>query len=214
MGEQATGTVHGLHPVRGTAGYGETADALAVQYEEVTFDEVHRDVLHLVLVEPGRILDIGAGTGRDAAALAGRGHSVVAVEPTPQLRAHGQRLHAGVAIEWVDDALPELNLVPRLGQFDAVFVTAVWMHLDASERRRAMTRIAGLLAPGARLFVNLRHGPVPEGRHMFDVSAAETVALGAELGLRTIHASERPDLHGRDSVRWSCLVLQAAEARD
>jgi SAM-dependent methyltransferase len=197
----------------GTAGYGETADALAVQYEEVTFDEVHRDVLHLVVVEPSRILDVGAGTGRDAAALAGRGHSVVAVEPTAQLRAHGQRLHAGVAIEWVGDALPELNLVPRLVQFDAVFVTAVWMHLDALERRRAMTRIAELLAPGGRLFVNLRHGPVPEGRHMFDVSAAETVALGAELGFWTVHTSERPDLHGRDSVRWSCLVLQAAEAR-
>jgi hypothetical protein len=83
------------------------------------------------------------------------------------------------------------------------------MHLDASERRRAMTRIAGLLASGGRLFVKLRHGPVPEGRHMFDVSAAETVALGAELGLRAIHASERPDLHGRDGVRWSNLVLRS-----
>ena len=75
-----------------------------------------------------------------------------------------------------------------------------------------MIRIAELLAPGGRLFVNLRHGPVPERRHMFDVSAAETVALGAEFGLRSIHTSERPDLHGRDSVRWSCLVLQSAKA--
>ncbi len=198
--------------VRGTAGYGETADVLAVQYEEVTFDEVHRDVLHLVPVEPGHILDVGAGTGRDAAALARRGHSVVAVEPTAELRAHGQRLHAGAAIEWIDDALPRLSVVARLERFDAVFATAVWMHLDAVERRGAMAAIAELLAPGGRLFVNLRHGPVPEGRHMFDVSAAETSELGAGFGLRTLHASERSDLHGRDSVYWSCLVLQAAGA--
>lgn len=214
MSDRVTETVHGVRHVGGTAGYGETADALAVQYEEVTFDEVHREVLHLVPVEPGRILDIGAGTGRDAAALAGRGHGVVAVEPTAQLRAHGQRLHPDVAIEWIDDALPDLSLIRPLEQFDAVFVTAVWMHLDAAERRRAMTRIGELLAPDGRLFVNLRHGPVPAGRHMFDVSAAETVALGGEVGLRTIHASERPDLHGRNSVRWSCLVLQAATTRD
>lgn len=200
--------------VRGTAGYGETADALAVQYEEVTFEQVHRDVLSLVPVEHSRILDVGAGTGRDAAALARRGHSVVAVEPTAQLRAHGQRLHAGVAIEWIDDALPELSLVPPLAQFGAIFATAVWMHLNAVERRQAMARIVGLLARGGRLFVNLRHGPVPEGRHMFDVSAAEAGALGAGLGLRTLHASERPDLHGRDDVRWSSLVLQAPSATD
>jgi SAM-dependent methyltransferase len=198
--------------IKGTAGYGETADALVVQYEEVTFDQVHRDVLALVPVEHSRILDVGAGTGRDAAALARRGHSVVAVEPTAQLREHGQRLHAGVAIEWIDDALPELNLVPQLEQFDAIFATAVWMHLNAVERRQAMARIVELLAPDGRLFVNLRHGPIPEGRHMFDVSAAETVTLGAELGLRTLHSSERPDLHGRDGVRWSSLVLQAAGA--
>jgi protein-L-isoaspartate O-methyltransferase len=32
------------------------------------------------------VLDIGSGTGRDAAGLAAMGHSVVAVEPTAELR--------------------------------------------------------------------------------------------------------------------------------
>ncbi|MFF8917242.1 hypothetical protein ACF08M_28985 [Streptomyces sp. NPDC015032] len=72
-------------------------------------------------------------------------------------------------------------------------------------------RIAALLVPGGRFFVNLRHGPVPAGRHMFDVSLAETSEPGAEHGLLTVHRSERPDLHGRDGVRWSSLVLQARD---
>ncbi|MFG2873725.1 class I SAM-dependent methyltransferase [Streptomyces sp. NPDC048337] len=201
-----------VSPARGTAGYAETADALAVQYEEVTFDEVHRDVLRLVPAEPCRILDVGAGTGRDAAALAARGHRVVAVEPTAELRAHGQRIHADSGIDWADAVLPDLALSRHPGRFDAVFATGVWMHLDAVERLQAMARIATLLVPGGRFFVNLRHGPVPDGRHMFDVSAAETVELGGAYGLRTVHRSERPDLHGRDSVRWSCLVLQTKGA--
>ena len=209
MSDQLTAGGDTTGQARGTAGYARAADMLAVQYEEVAFGEVHRDVLSLLPAGRARILDIGAGTGRDAAALAALGHTVVAVEPTAELRMHGQRIHAGGAFEWVDDALPALALRQCPGRFDAVFATAVWMHLDAEERRQAMARIAALLMPGGRFFVNLRHGPVPDGRRMFGVSAAETVELGAAHGLRTVLSSERSDLHGRDSVRWSSLVLQA-----
>ncbi|MEW1909303.1 methyltransferase domain-containing protein [Kitasatospora sp. NPDC085895] len=195
--------------VPGTAGYAEAADALAVQYEEVTFEQVHHEVLHLVPGRPGQVLDVGAGTGRDAAALAARGHRVLAVEPTAALRRHGRRLHPGAGIDWVDDSLPELAAAGDGRRFDAVFATAVWMHLDAAERSHALARIAGLLAPGGRFFLQLRHGPVPAGRRMFEVSAADTVAAGHTHGLRPLHCSERPDLHGRDGVRWSSLVLQA-----
>lgn len=213
MGDPRAADGERVSQLRGVAGYARAADALAVQYEEVTFCEVHRDVLGLVPTRPARILDVGAGTGRDAAALAALGHSVVAVEPTAELRVHGQRIHAGSAIVWVDDALPGLALRQCPGRFEAVFATAVWMHLDAGERERAMARIAELLLPGGRFFVNLRHGPVPEGRQMFDVSAAETAELGTAYGLRTVLSSERSDLHGRGGVRWSSLVLQAEEVR-
>ncbi|MFD7013685.1 class I SAM-dependent methyltransferase [Streptomyces sp. NPDC059928] len=203
-----------MNAVWGTAGYAEAADTLAVQYEEVAFDEVHRDVLQLIPAQPARILDVGAGTGRDAAALVARGHRVVAAEPTSELRTHGQRIHKNSAIDWVDDALPELSLSQHLGRFDAVFATAVWMHLNAEERRRAMARVVALLVPGGRFFVDLRHGPVPDGRRMFDVSAAETVQLGTAYGLQTLHRSECPDLRGRDSVWWSCLVFKAIDAAE
>ncbi|MFI5899819.1 class I SAM-dependent methyltransferase [Streptomyces cyaneofuscatus] len=199
---------------RGTVGYAMAADALAVQYEAVTFGEVHRDVLGLVPTRPARILDVGAGTGRDAAALVALGHSVVAVEPTTELRVHGQRIHADSAIEWVDDVLPDLALSKCPGRFEAVFATAVWMHLDAEERKHAMARVAALLLPGGRFFVTLRHGPVPNGRHMFEVSAAETAELGATHALQTVFNGGRSDIHGRESVWWSSLVLQANNIRN
>jgi protein-L-isoaspartate O-methyltransferase len=82
----------------GSHGYGENATALAQQYESITFEEVHRDVLHLFPSSPSKVLDVGAGSGRDAAALARRGHWVTAVEPTGALRRQGQAIHAGVEI--------------------------------------------------------------------------------------------------------------------
>jgi SAM-dependent methyltransferase len=154
-----------------TAGYGEAADTLAEQYESVSFADVHRDVLHLFPTEPSSVLDIGAGTGRDAAALSDLGHRVVAVEPTPQLRAHGQRIHAANDIDWVDDALPNLTVLCKRDQrFNLILLTAVWMHLDPHERSSAMEHISGLLLPEGRVVISLRHGPVPAGRRMYSVS--------------------------------------------
>jgi len=56
--------------------------------------------------------------------------------------------------------------------------------------------------------MSLRHGPVPDGRRMFDVSADETVALGEQAGLGIHHCSEREDMLGRADVSWSFVALK------
>ncbi|MEV4252251.1 class I SAM-dependent methyltransferase, partial [Spirillospora sp. NPDC049652] len=134
-----------------------------------------------------------------------RGHTVTAVEPTPELRAHGRRLHPGAGIEWLDDTLPDLSAVH--GTFDLVTLIAVWMHLDPSERPRAMRRLAELTAPEGLVVLTLRHGPTPPGRHMFDVPADETLAQAAETGLRAVHRGTWNDLLGRPGVSWTTLAL-------
>lgn len=200
--------------IRGTAGYGANAETLAAQYESITFADVHRDVIHLFPGTPSRVLDIGAGSGRDAAALARLGHQVTAVEPTPELREQGQRLHADLPITWRADHLPDLAHTRASGQrHDLILLTAVWMHLDAQERGTAMQALAELLADGGQIVMSLRHGPVPEGRHMFDVSAEETLALAAAHGLSVCHRSEREDMLERRDVRWSFLGFRRAGGR-
>ncbi|MET8871545.1 class I SAM-dependent methyltransferase [Nocardia sp. NPDC004604] len=198
-----------LQAMTSTAGYGEAAEALAEQYESVTFTEVHREVLHLFPTRPSSVLDIGAGSGRDAAALTARGHRVVAAEPTAELRALGQRLHADQEIEWVDDALPALpGLAAQERRFDLILLTAVWMHLDERQRASAMARLVGLLESKGRVVLSLRHGPIPVGRRMFPVSAEETIGLAQSHGLNVVHEAQREDPHGRPGVAWTCLGLQ------
>lgn len=190
----------------GTEGYGEAAEILTVEYERLDFAKVHRDTLHLFPTAPCRVLDIGAGTGRDAAVLSRRGHRVTAAEPTAELRTHGQRVHADCAITWLDDALPDLPRLTQFGEsYDLVLLTAVWMHLDLAERGRAMPRVAARLAPAGLLIMSLRHGPVPPGRRMFEVSGEETIALAAAQGLRLVHRGARSDMRGRPGVNWTYL---------
>jgi SAM-dependent methyltransferase len=197
--------------IPGTQGYAAEADELAVRYESFTFEEAHKGVLK-VLPTSGKVLDIGAGTGRDAAGFAARGHDVLAVEPTREMRAHGERLHPNPRIEWLDDALPDLAHVRARGEtFAIVMLTAVWMHLDAAERKAAMPVLAALVAPGGYLSISLRHGPVPPGRRMFDIGVDETQALAAPFGLTGIFRREgmRDELN-RSDVSWSRLVLRKA----
>ncbi len=83
-------------------------------------------------------MDIGAGTGRDAAWLASLSHTVVATEPVDALREAGMARRASPNISWVKDGLPELSYVLALGQvFDLVLLCAVWQHVSAVDRRIA-----------------------------------------------------------------------------
>lgn len=190
----------------GTQGYGEAAAVLTEEYEKLDFAKVHRDTLHLFPQSPCRVLDIGAGTGRDAAVLSRLGHRVTAVEPTTELRSFGERAHADCAITWLDDALPDLPRLTALNrQYDLVLMTAVWMHLDADERARAMPLVAARVAPAGLVVMSLRHGPVPPGRRMFDVSGDEAIALAGEGGLRLVHRGARDDMRGRPGVHWTYL---------
>jgi SAM-dependent methyltransferase len=198
---------------RGNEGYTEEADALTRQYESVRFVDVHGPVLHLPPTVPSDVLDIGVGTGRDAAALAGMGHRVVAVEPTAALSARGALLHPSPRIEWIDDYLPHLPRLTRRGdRFDVVMLTAVWIHLDPHQRREAMATVAGLLNPGGVLLLTLRHGPAPPGRRrLFETSADETIVLAGVHGLHlAVKVEHRPDFYGRREV--TCTLAFSARS--
>ena len=154
---------HAIDPVvRGSRGYAEQAEELVVRYEGIDFPAKHQAILPLLPAAPASVIDIGAGTGRDAAWLAERGYRVVAVEPTEALRSRAIALHPSPAIEWIDDSLPALRrVIAQRRRFDLVMLTAVWMHLDAEERRVAMANVAALDGPFGLLVITLRHGPVP-----------------------------------------------------
>jgi hypothetical protein len=138
------------------------------------------------------------------------GHQVVAVEPVDALREGAKTLHPSPRIEWLADGLPALAVLRARGEtFDVVLLTAVWMHLDEAERAEAMPAVASLVRSGGVLILSLRHGPVPAGRRMFDVSAEETIALAQAEGLHcivnTITASVQAD---RDDVTWTRLAFR------
>jgi protein-L-isoaspartate O-methyltransferase len=202
--------------VSGTEGYAEEAEELFKRYESISAVDDHRQVLHLLPNPPCSILDIGAGTGRDAAWFAGMEHRVVAVEPTDEMRLPAKVLHPSPLIEWLNDSLPDLaTLLARGEAFDVVMLTAVWMHLDEVPRRRAMPKLASLIRKGGVMIMKIRHGPVRPGRRMFDVSPEETIELAQAqslhpvLNLRTESTLEANRPAG---VTWTRLAFVKPDA--
>ena len=70
----------------------EARDA-AARYETVAPQLLNRWLLDLLPKGKACILDVGAGSGRDAAWLAALGHDVVAIEPDAALRRENERHH-------------------------------------------------------------------------------------------------------------------------
>ena len=200
----------------GTQGYDQDVEAFFQRADSIAFAEKHEAVLHLLPAAPSRILDIGAGSGKDAADFAALGHTVLAVEPTPVLLAGAIARHAHPAIAWLDDGLPDLSAVRARGEtFDLIQLSAVWMHLDLAQRRRAMPNVAALLAEGGVVILSLRHGPVPPGRRMFEVSADETIGLARTEGLRLRLNEERGSIQAANrlaGVTWTILAFEKAKS--
>ena len=201
--------------VSGTEGYADEAEDLFKRYEGIPAADAHRAARHLIPAAPSRVLDIGSGTGRDAAWFASMGHRVVAVEPTDALRLPAMVLHPSPQIEWLNDSLPELALVRRRGErFDLAMLTAVWMHLDARRRQCAMPNLAALVREGGTVIMKIRHGPVPAGRRMFEITPEETIELARMqdlhpvLNLRTQSSQEQNRAAGVD---WTNLAFVKAK---
>lgn len=193
--------------------YDTQAKALAQAYESLDADPFRRTYADLLpAAGPDRLaLDVGAGSGRDAAWLAELGFNVIAAEPAAGFREAGQRLHPTAQVRWVDDRLPGLSKCHQLGlAFDAILLNAVWQHIAPGDRRRAFRKLTALLKPEGLLVIVLRFGPSPPGRPMHDVSVGEVEALAREHGLFVTRSTPPiPDSAGRDDVSWitMCMTL-------
>jgi SAM-dependent methyltransferase len=62
--------------------YDANVQDVSRRYESVAAETVHGWLVDLLPNAPAVVLDVGAGTGRDAAWLVSRGLEVVAVEPS------------------------------------------------------------------------------------------------------------------------------------
>jgi 2-polyprenyl-3-methyl-5-hydroxy-6-metoxy-1,4-benzoquinol methylase len=156
---------------------------------------------------PASVLDIGSGSGKDAAVFAQRGYDVVAIEPAESLRFLAQKKHLYPNITWLDDRLPYLeNIKTQDILFDHIHINSVLFHLPLSETRRVLETCYGLLKDKGTLFITLRLGPPDPARPMFPVDKAHVTTMSSELFILINAEHIADDL--RPNIVWDHLLLQ------
>jgi SAM-dependent methyltransferase len=173
------------------SGYGETFAQRVAEGADV---DGEARLIDAMAPRRARILDIGSGMGRVAAALQVRGHHVVATEPDPALRAQSQATYPDLEV------LPHqaLDLDPdELGRFDLVVAVGnVMVYLGEGTERRVLARMRELLDPEGRAVIGFHLTAIKAGSRTYP--AEDFVADATASGLRVAHRFGSYELHEPD----------------
>ena len=186
--------------------YDEHAKKLSAIYEEIPFEKIFGDVIP-ILPKPCTTLDIGSGSGRDAAWLSRKGYKVTAIEPSTEMYSLAKETHPE-DITWINDSLPKLETQRNKKSFyGLILISAVWMHIKPSDREESFQRVDQLIKPGGVLIITLRHGTPSQNRIMFDASSSEIENYKKKYGYDLKFTSTSKDQLNRADVHWETIAL-------
>lgn len=126
------------------------------------------------------------------------------------MRKEARRRHPGEAIEWIDDALPDLRVIRKSGKkYALILVCGVWVHVAPEDRSTAFNSLAQCLKRGGLLVLTLRHGPEVPERYILPVSKEEVYRLAERHELELIREKDAADYFGRTEITWTTLVYRS-----
>ena len=196
--------------------YDRNADLLAKRYESAEVQAMHANLLrHLPANCP--VLEIGCGSGRDAAFLLAHGFDVAAVDASAEMVATAQRCHPELAGRIHQSAFPLEATSPMLSRrFGAVVMIAILMHLDDQELATCAAQVCELLCPGGVLIVStstgrtgLNAGRDADGRLFLERPVSELSQTFERVGFRPVATYDDTDAFNR-AISWHSLVMSQA----
>lgn len=193
--------------------YNRHAAEVARRYESADAALIHENLLHAF---PGgeRLLEIGAGSGRDAAFLLSRGYPVTATDASPAMIAESVRLHpeleGRVILHAFSDPLPFNDR-----SFDGAFAIALLMHLPKESILPSLREIARVIRPAGRFLFsvpNLRKGPAANGldedpRLFTDLDPAEWIEAVTKAGFTLAEKTLDQDGLNRSGFSWHTFLF-------
>ncbi|WP_051298571.1 methyltransferase domain-containing protein [Marinobacterium litorale] len=191
--------------------YENQAASVFQRYESVV-SEVQR-YFSVSFPAGAKVLDVGAGSGRDLRELLTQGYDAYGVEPSESLRKLAIDHHPHLQSRLFSGQLPQIVLPD---QYDGILCSAVFMHLPEMDHVEALINLRDLLRPGGRLLVSIptqrpdigsdnRDG---DGRLFHSIAPDHLILLGARLGLEYVSRFDNSDSLGRGGIQWASLLFQ------
>ncbi len=157
---------------------------------------------------PGKILDVGCGPGRDLVAFAQQGHEAIGLDATPAFVEMARQL-SGCDV-WQQSFL-NLDLPPNI--FDGIFANASLIHVPSQNMVEVLRRLCNALVPNGALVMSMARGGTegyssrPTGDRYVALWEYETLAPCIEqAGLTVRHHYYRPPGLPRAAQSWLAIV--------
>lgn len=194
--------------------YASVANEVATRYDAARADMER--LLRRAFSEGMRVLDIGAGSGRDVCLLLRMGCEAYGVEPCDGLRLVAEQRHRRLAGRLASGALPYLGQ-PFGGSFDGILCSAVLMHLPRAEMLDAAIAMRNVLKENGRLLLSI---PVERpgldenhrdehGRLFTPLSPDYLQLLFERIGFQLIERWESGDYLNREGFSWCTFLFHA-----
>jgi len=167
-----------------------------------------------IIPSGSRVLDIGAGSGRDMVRLLNYGYDAYGFDPSPEM------------VSAAKNAFPVLDNRYRIGKiqsevpvfdilFDAVICSAVFMHLTDQDIELAVSVIKRYILHGGKLLLSVplkrddvdKNSRLPDDRLFILRSPEVYIRLFQKYGFLFLQRIDEDDSLGRSNISWSILVF-------
>lgn len=179
------------------------------------YDSADMSALHQLLAEHippnSKVIDIGFGSGRDLAFLRSQGHDIYGIDPVEAFVAQAQHRFREISEHFRVGSFLSSDIPSHWSNsFDAVISIAVWMHLKANERPKAIETINSLVKSDGIVVLSFSLGgrESDDGRHFEPLELQEMIQEFGDAGFTVIESVCTNDSLGRDSIQWATVVLK------
>lgn len=193
--------------------YENNASELSQRYESVALDAFHRALLAHIPVG-ARIIEIGCGSGRDAARAFAEGYDIIALDGSINLLGEAGKIHPEISERLLHCRLPD-RLPFFDHSFDGFISIACLMHFSPAEITQVLSELARIVKTGGTGLVSLPAGRADinsegldqHGRVFTLMTIEEWQTTFNKCGFRAVAGSDEPDSLGREGITWVTFIL-------
>ncbi len=197
--------------------YEQHAETLAQRYERADVSDLHRRLLETF--NPGaKLLEVGCGSGREAAFLLSHGFEVEGIDPSHAMIDSAFSFHPELEGRLFQGSMPDELPAPIVQDkhYNGIYAIASLMHLSKEQLLPTFQILYRMLHQNGRFLFSVplsrpdlaENGYDEKGRYFLLLSQAEWITRVESAGFHTVNTSTNGDGMGREAIIWLTCVLE------